>query len=223
MYALKGQFCDFDSNFSLSQADSIDFMFNQPVLLESDVKDLIGSGPSEITATEGGFVHRYIIEQVQVEKHPTPLLDLELRYQVHAGKVRLQSVRVPNGIPGFETTHSFASPEAIASTAGKVCSAGLKLGLPSLEDDIDAGLLETLPSRKQLLTAIGPPTLESDKEHALVYEYQVRGTQIEAPPMRFVVWYNADGSKPLRAESRYRGFRSQLNFEEGKIRYSYGA
>lgn len=217
---VRNQFCDFDSNFSYSIEQPMEFVFRQPVLLDSDVRLFLGTQPTEIVSTENGEVHRYVIDKVRLDETFEEAFAVDLHYRKQRDNLRLQAVALAQGLDNFDWFNTKPELEEIAETAARICASGMTLGLLSREEDIDPRYLQALPTRRELLSLLGEPTFESEQENALIYEYRLRGASQDPVAARLVVWFDEAGVRPLQLVSRYRGMQSRADLIAGKVRYS---
>jgi hypothetical protein len=74
-------------------------------------------------------------------------------------------------------------------------------------------LLEDLPSRSEVLDALGPPTEVLSDNDALVYEYRLSGREEPRHVARLVVQFDPEGVRPLQVESAYGRYRSVTDLE----------
>jgi hypothetical protein len=174
-----------------------------------------------VLTTKDGQVHRYQIEKISQSGAESEIMSVDLSYKTKRGKLRLQSVSLPQEIAGFEGAAAFGDPKMMAMAADDICNAGVSLSLFSGEEDINPAQLEHLPSRAEVFAMMGAPSVLSAERGALVYEYRVLGAASEEPSIRMTLWFDEAGTKPLRIETRYREIYSMADFERGKLRYSY--
>ena len=102
--------------------------------------------------------------------------------------------------------------------AREVCNTSLFALLPGRKVPLDPDLLEDLPSRVEVLDALGPPTEVLSDTDALVYEYQLSGSEEPRHVARLVVQFDAEGVRPLQVESAYGRYRSVTDLEAATTR-----
>jgi hypothetical protein len=221
MYEVKQQFCDFDGNFSYSLGTQPEFVFHRPLILAKDVKTILGYDPTTVFADGNSVVHRYVIEKVTLDAIPGETYTFDLKYQADGKKKRLQSIQLPPELAAVDY-EAFSDPIAVSQAANEVCGASIASLFQSMEEDIDPRHLQNLPDRHELVSTLGAPTRESEEERALIYEYRISGDSAQENVLNMVVWFDEEGIKPVRMESRHRQMLSEANFEQGKIRFAYG-
>ena len=219
--ALKGQFCDFDNNFSYAIGERPYFAFEKPVLVESDIDTIIGYEPTEFIQQGDEQVHRYVIEKFSLENTEQQRYVLDLRYRYFDGAERLSSIHLPGGMGFAEELDLAMDPAEIAQAAQEICDAKIKFRLGPSEEDIEPERLARLPDKGEILAMMGSPSWESDEENALIYEYRFLGEQENDNPIKMVIWFDEKSALPTRMATHYRFMRSEADFERGKIRYSY--
>lgn len=217
---VKEQFCDFDSNFSYNLLGEPEVVFVNPVLLESDLEWVIGYEPTTISHREDGIVHSYIFDKVHETEEQSADFRFDLHYQLAGGKTLLKSIQFPGELTALEQFQAIDHAAEIAASADKICKLQFGFAMPSLEEDIDPAVLETLPSREELIVLLGLPSAELE-EGGLVYEYKVRGQVQREPALRMVVWYDESGMRPSHMEMRYRFMGSKADFVAGKVHHFY--
>ncbi|MEH6588942.1 MAG: hypothetical protein V7746_01730 [Halioglobus sp.] len=218
----KGQFCDFDNNFSYSLGEQPSLVWSSPVLRDSDVEGIIGYRPTKVIATENGLTHRYVVEKFTLDDAPAERMTFEINYQVSDDIARLQSIVFPSEMSRGNYIERFSDPTAIAASAAEICSSSFEFSMRPFEQDIDPKLLADLPDKEDILAMMGAPSWQSEDEHALIYEYHVLGQKPHSDPVRMVVWFDEADVMPVRMETRYRFMRSRADLREGKVRMSYG-
>jgi hypothetical protein len=222
MYEVKQQFCDFEENFDYTLGDRPEFTFINPVIRETDIHKLVGYQPTEISAEGDWMSHRYIVEKLTLDDSLGETFAVNLRYQLIDGKARLQNVQLPSGMERFGDGAELINEAAIAQSAADICNTAITLSLRSAEEDIDPEQLDNLPSRSEVIAMMGQPSWYAEEEGALIYEYYLQGADQGEAAMRMVVWYDDDGVKPLRMETRYREMLTLADFQRGKVKFSYG-
>ena len=218
---LKEQFCDFDNNFSYAIGERPYFAFERPVLVESDIDNIVGYEPTELIQDGDEQVHRYVIEKFTLENSEQQRYVLDLRYRKYDGAERLSSIHLPGGMGFAEELELALDPVEIAAAAQEICDARVKFRLGPSEEDIEPERLAKLPLRDDILAMMGPPSWESDEENALIYEYRFLGDQENDNPLKMVIWFDESNTLPTKMETHYRFLRSEADFEQGKIRYTY--
>jgi hypothetical protein len=221
MYAVKQQFCDFDGNFSYSLGTQPEFVFHRPVILAKDVKTILGYEPTSVFAEGSSVVHRYVIEKVTLDAIQGETYTFDLKYEADGKKKRLQSIQLPTELAAVDY-EAFSDPKAMTEAANEVCGASVASLFQSMEQDIDPRHLQNLPDQLELVSTLGAPSWESEEERAFIYEYQMSGENSPEPVLHMVIWFDEEGIKPVRMESRHRQMLSEANFEQGKVKFTYG-
>jgi hypothetical protein len=102
--------------------------------------------------------------------------------------------------------------------AHEACNTSLVALLPGRKLPLDPGLLEDLPSRSEVVDALGPPTEVLRDKDALVYEYRLSGSEEPRHVARLVVQFDPGGVRPLQVESAYGRYRSVTDLEAASTR-----
>jgi hypothetical protein len=217
---IKEQFCDFDSNFNLQFDNSVDFRFNHPVLLDSDILWLSGASPTEIVQSEDELLMIFLIEKVMPasvqENDSGQNFRIDLNFDHFDEEYKLRQVRMDPKLKELINPELF-DEEYISSMVRNVCDTGLNFAFTSMEMDISEQELNMLPDRQEILRLLGPPLEKVDQDTGLVYEYRVKGEQTDPNIARFTVWFDETGMKPVRVESRYFRYQTRADFLEKKM------
>jgi hypothetical protein len=221
MYEVKQQFCDFDGNFSYSLGSQPAFVFHRPVILAKDVKTILGYEPTTVFTEGNSVVHRYVIEKVTQDAMPGETYTFDLNYEADEKIERLQSIQFPTELAAVDY-EAFNDSKALTEAANEVCGASVASLFQSMEEDIDPRHLQNLPDRHELVSLLGAPSRESEEERAFIYEYRISGDSTQEAVLNMVVWFDEEGIKPVRMESRHRQMLSEANFEQGKVKFTYG-
>jgi len=215
--AVRDQFCDFDSNFSLQFSDSVVFDFHQPVLLDADVLWLAGADPTE--TIENGKTRRmiFVLEKDVDQPDPSTNLQIELGFELLDGKYRLAEVQFDPRL------NSIMNPEtldhaAITAASQSMCDTGRNGLSRQLEFDMSGQQLDTLPGRSEILEILGPPTDQDIVDDSFTYQYRLKGQQSDPVRARFTVWFDQTGNNMARMESHYSHFHTSTNFLEKVMR-----
>jgi hypothetical protein len=221
MYEVKQQFCDFDGNFSYSLGAQPEFVFHRPVILAKDVKTILGYEPTIVLADGNTVVHRYVVEKVTLDATGGETYTFDLKYQSDGKTERLQSIQLPTELAAVDY-EAINDPRSLTEAANEVCGASVASLFQSMEEDIDPRHLQNLPDRHELISTLGAPSRESEEDRALIYEYRISGDTTREAVLNMVVWFDEEGIKPVRMESRHRQMLSEANFEQGKVKFTYG-
>lgn len=221
MYEVKQQFCDFDGNFSYSLDAQPEFVFHRPVILAKDVKVILGYEPTRVFSDGSSVVHRYVVEKVTLDDMGGETYTFDLKYETDGKTKRLQSIQLPTELAAVDY-EAFNDPKALTEAANEVCGASVASLFQSIEEDIDPRHLQNLPDRHELVSTLGAPSRVSEEERAFIYEYRISGDSSREAVLNMVVWFDEEGIKPVRMESRHRQMVSEANFDQGKVKFTYG-
>ena len=217
---LKGQFCEFESNFSLQFDDSVDIYFNKPVLLDSDILWLSGAPPTKITKSADELTMTFVIEKVMSQPGYVPDPENDIQVDLHFGRFddgfKLKHVRMDPKLSVLMNP-DFLSEEVINSAARDVCDTGWSFASTTLEMDISEQELSLLPNREEILELLGAPFDQVDQDTGFVYQYRLKGEKRESEFARLVVWFDETGEKPVRMESDYSRYHTKADFIEKKV------
>jgi len=213
---VKNQFCEFDSNFTLSMDGGMEFLFHDPVLLDSDILWLSASEPSEIIR-EGDFMAmNWVIEKVRPVPDPASDVEIRLNFIRNEDRFKLAQVRFDEKLSAVTGAGSI-DPELMETAINNVCNAGLSLASTRMKMEISERDIERLPSREEMFEQFGDPTETIEPGQVYAYEYRVKPNpdmpqQKPGKTARVLVWFDPDGEKPIRMESHYSRYRTEADF-----------
>jgi hypothetical protein len=220
MVELKDQFCDFDSNFSLQFEDSMEFSFNQPMLLDTDILWLSGAPPTKTTKSADELTMTFVIEKVMSQPgylpDPADDIQVDLHFDRFDDGFKLRRVRMD---PKLTTLMNpdFFDKEVINSAAQEICDTGRSFASTKMEMDIPELELRMLPNRQEILELLGAPLEHIDQDTGFVYQYRLKGEKHQSEFARLVVWFDESGEKPVRMESNYSRYHTIADFIEKKL------
>ena len=208
---VRGQLCEFDSNFELRFSDEANFRFNHPVLLDKDIVWLAGASPTEMNHSRDGLSMVYVIEKIAPVAQPENDIRLELNFSRNGDEFKLMNMRFD---PKFNAilNPDVLDAEAISTAARTVCETGWNFASTSMEVDISDQDLESLPTRVEILEWLGTPSEQGQQDGSYTYVYRLKSDDPEPPIARITVWFDEAGEKPLRTDSRYSRFHTSTDF-----------
>jgi hypothetical protein len=213
---VQDQFCDFDSNFSLQFAESANFNFHNPVLLDKDILWIAGASPTHIEKNADDLSMLFVLEKAGPNPVAEDDIQVELKFDQIDEKYKLMNVRFD---PKLNTLiNPEMLDEATIDTATRnMCELGWSFASTKIVMDISDHNLDELPSRTEFLEWLGPP-LESDEESgSFTYEYLLKGEESDRMTARFTVWFDDSGDKPVRMDSEYSHFLTSTDFVKKKM------
>jgi hypothetical protein len=213
---VKEQFCDFDSNFSLEFADSADFNFHHPILLDRDILWIADAAPTELIETGDELLMVFVLEKTVPEPRPEDEIRVELSFDLLDGQYRLSGVQFDPMLNAI-INPEFLDATAIATATQTLCETGWSFASTGVEMDISGQDLDDLPGRTEILDWLGPPLERDEENDSLTYEYRLKGEQKEPVLARFTVWFDDSGEKPAQMESSYSRFRTQTDFVQKTV------
>lgn len=211
------QLCDFDANFSIQFANSAEFVFMQPVLLDSDVMWMADAEPTEIVTSGNEKLMIYVMEKAVESPDPAEDIRVSLKFERIDEKYKLAGVRFDPKLNAL-LNPEIMDPETIRFASQNMCNVGWNLGSRKIELDISGQDLDELPSREEILALAGEPLESNDTTGKLSYEYRLKGGHPNPPTARFTVWFDDSGQKPARMDSQYSHFYTSVDFVEKKMR-----
>ena len=213
---VKEQFCDFDSNFSLMFAGSADFSFHSPVLLDKDVRWIAGTSPTRMNKTGAEMSMVFILEKAGPDPRPEDEITLELKLHRIGDDYKLKKVRFDPKLNAMINA-DFLDEATLDSAARNLCESGWSLASRSMDIDISDRDLDELPHRTEILGWLGSPFEKDENENSLTYEYRLKNNDPDPKRVRFTIWFDSAGEKPLRMESQYSRYRSSADFVDKKM------
>ena len=214
---VKGQFCDFDSNFSLQFAQSAEFQFHQPVMLDKDILWLTASEPTETVVSGDEKQMVFVMEKSGTIPDPATDIRVELGFELLDEQYKLATIRFDPKLNAIMNP-SLVDQAAIDAGATMMCETGYSLASREVELDLAGQSFDALPNRQGILQLLGPP-LEMDlSSGSYTWEYHLKGSEDDPLNTRFTVWFDSSGQKMARMESRYSHFQTNTDFLQKKMR-----
>ena len=213
---VQDQMCDFDSNFSLQFADSANFNFHSPVLLDRDILWIAGASPTVMTSTEDELAMVFVLEK----SGPNPRSEDEIRVDLNFDRIddqyKLMNVRFD---PKFNAmiNPEFLDKAAIDTATQTMCELGWIFVSTKVEIDISDQDLDELPNRAEILDWLGPPLEADERNDSITYEYKLKGDEPDSMKARFTVWFDETGENPARMDSQYSHFQTSADFINKKM------
>ena len=213
---VKGQFCDFDSNFELVFAETADFNFNSPVLLDTDIEWIAGAPPTEFWQSEEGLSMVYVLEK----SGPETTVDDEIRVGLKFDRIddhyKLTNIRFDPKLNAM-INPDFLDEATIDTATRNMCELGWSMASTRVEMDIPVDNLDEMPSRMEILDLLGPPRETNTTDHSYTYEYHLKGHQPDPMKARFTVWFDDTSQQAVRIDSEYSHFRTSADFVKKKM------
>ncbi len=217
LLVVRSQMCTFDQTDRVSLFPALEMDVLEPVLLDEDIHWLWDAEPT--VQVDDGSVRRdrYVLQKLVVDEEGErrPMADeitIDFEYTLIDGQNLLSHVRTSDLPPGLGLGERFTA-EDMQDMAHEVCNASLFTLLSGRKVPLDPDLLKDLPSRAEVLDALGPPTEMPSGNDALIYEYRLSGSQEPRHVARLVVQFDPQGVQPLQVESAYGRYRSITNLE----------
>jgi hypothetical protein len=209
---VRGQVCAFEDHFDIDLAGSASIAFREPVLLENDVHWLAGAAPTREFKRNNGLTMVYEVEKVGAATGTAPEFWLALDFRPVDGLQRLERLRVDPALIAL-LGPELPDHAALAAAAREACDNTPALLSRTVELPITEEELELLPSRDELLAWLGEPLNLDTSTGRIDYAYRLKSRDEAPPTARMAIWYDAEGTRPLRMESEYSRFRSEADFE----------
>ena len=203
VYAFKHQFCDYERNFALSLDDEARLYMRKPVLYDSDVVWLVGAPPTHTYKRADVLKLIYVVEKDVVNSDSKYSIPVSLQFAQTGSRYRLQE-----GIIHQNLT-TILSPALIASTVLHTCQSRPDLLGRKVVVDLSAVDADELPTRADILDALGPPQDSLLAGRILKYRYRLQNVGPDADRTHIVAWFGPDGKSMERLHLRY--FRYELD------------
>jgi hypothetical protein len=210
---VKGQFCDFESNFAITTDGRTNFLIHDPVLLDKDIIWLAGASPSQVQAESGKLVMTYEIEKVLAQPNPAHDMEIQLYFESHDDDFKLARVQFDDRLSQLFGPGSM-DREMLNTAVQNVCEAGISMASTHLEQHITDQEYAMLPSREEMFEVFGEPSEVIEPGLVFAYEYRLKNQADSADRKlaRIEVWFDAPGEKPLRMESSYSRYQAKADF-----------
>jgi len=214
---VKGQFCDFDSNFNLRFTRSAAVDFLHPVMLDKDILWLTASEPTETVVSGDEKLMVFVMEKSGPAPDPADDIRVELRFDLLDDQYKLAQIRFDPKL------NAMINPEVMDQAtidrgSRLMCETGYSLASREVEIDLSEQSLDELPDRQEILELLGPPFELDALSDSFTYEYRLKGSDDDGLNTRFTVWFDDSGQKLARMESRYSHFHTTTDFQQKKMR-----
>ena len=222
LLAVRSQMCTFDEAYRVSLFPALEMDMLEPVLLDEDIHWLWDAEPTVYVDDGRERRDRYVLQKLETdgEGQRRPMaeeISIDFEYTLIEGQNLLSSVRTSD-LPAGLRVEDRITPADMQDMAHEVCNTSLAALLPGRKVPLDPGLLEDLPSRSEVVDALGPPTEVLRDKDALVYEYRLSGSEEPRHVARLVVQFDPGGVRPLQVESAYGRYRSVTDLEAATTR-----
>ncbi len=218
---VKAQTCDFDRNFTFVAGTAPSLTFHEPILLKSDIERLLDFEPLELTRVDTGMIQRYRIAQLSSDGQSQVEYDVTMTFVSSGTEWRLASVHLPRVVSRF------FEAQDVARAAQRACEAEWRWAGLGIVQALSPEDLELLPTRSDLITALGPPTAVGNRGGSLTWAFRplptAEQTQASAPatPLAQVTVHFDAEAQPERLWSSYRGLRAEADFQTLEARFSF--
>lgn len=210
VYAFKGQFCDYQANFTLLVADGVTLQIHQPVLLDSDVVWLLGAEPTTQSDSSQQLEMLYLVEKDLPLPNPEYALPLRLWFNDHHGDKLLSAGMIDKNLSAMIT------PGLIEETITHACDSETSMLKKNVEFDLSNLDRADIPTHGQILDALGPPQEMLRDGREIIYRFRLRGAGPEVEKSYARVWFEAGGNEVERVRFRYLRYELDADFVAGR-------
>ena len=213
---VRGQFCDFDSNFVVDFDGAASLVFAQPVLLSNDITWLLDAQPTFERRGNGRLEMSFVFEEALAFPDPARDVRVDMVFTGQEGNYRLESIHSDpslNAVLNEQTLNA----QALQRSAQNICETGWRFGSTEIEVDIQRPDPDALPDRREVVEWLGPPHDRLEDDTGWSYGYRLKGQTNPDLVFRVRLWFDDVTSKPVRVESRYARYRANANFETLKL------
>ena len=214
IYAFKHQFCDYDRNFALSIDQDARLYMHNPVLYDSDVVWLVGAPPTQSSGRGDILEMVYVVEKDERDADPKYSIPVSLRFAYSGSRYRLQEGVIHQNLT------TVLSPALIANTVQHTCQSRPNLLGRSVEVDLSEVDDNDLPTRSDILDALGPPRNSFAAGRVLKYSYRLQNAEPNSDRTHAVVWFGPDGNRIERLRLSYFRYELDADFVRKRARIS---
>ena len=216
---VKQQFCDFESNFALRFDDVTELQIQHPVLRDTDILWISDAEPTRISELNEELVMTWEIEKVMKIPEPENDIAIDLYFEQSDGKYKLRRVQMDPVLREMTDSETM-NQELIEKMASNVCDTGWSFSARDVEYELSEQEIALLPSRSEIVKALGEPTEYLESESAYVYEFRPKNGNPDPNIARMVIWFDEATDLPVKMESGYSRFATRANFIERKMVFS---
>jgi hypothetical protein len=216
---VKQQFCDFESNFALRFEDVTELQIQHPVLRDTDILWIFDAEPTRISELNEQLVMTWEIEKVMEIPEPENDFAIDLYFEHSDDQYKLGRIQMDPILREMMDSETM-NQELIEKMALNVCDTGWSFSARDLEYELSEQEIELLPSRSEILEALGEPTEYLETESAYVYEFRPKNGNPEPNVARIVIWFDDVADLPVKMESSYSRFATRADFVERKMVFS---
>ncbi len=216
------QMCNFDEHVSIEINQDISVALRKPVLLESDVYQLLDAMPTSRVASEEVIIGTYQFEQVQTGsdglKIPTGQ-ELEIQFLfVPSEKGPMLSGMQSSAIPPEILEYLLPIVADSADIAQQVCDTSVNPFGTSVTLEIDHNTPDSLPPRQLVIAWLGPPSKSSENATELIYEFRLKGNPDEPQVAWLDLGYDQDGRMLSAIEASFTHYHASVDVPAGTLR-----
>ena len=205
----KTQLCDYPNNFDLRIDEVVQVSMHNPVLLDTDVVFIAGAEPFEQNKADDTLEMHYVIEKQQIHTDPSSDIPIHLRFRRLDGKYRLEKGQVNKDL------RALLNPAIVEYYLSNSCAIQPNLWRRSVEIDLSGLDKSKLPTRNNILEALGPPLTTSSDSH-IVYEFRLKGADPDTSTSRTAIWFDPTDDQVLRVSTRYMYYEVEADFVAAK-------
>jgi hypothetical protein len=209
---VRAQVCDFEQHFDIDLEHSASIRFREPVLSAGDIRWLTGTSPTRVQESATGVSMIYEIEKVGTPAGAPADFWVALDFGHTEDGQRLERLRFDPALLALLDKEP-PDPETLAAVARNACDSPPSLWARSFELRLTEENLDALPSRDELRSRLGAPSVEDAASGLVEYAYRFRSPDPEPAIARTAIWYDASGTRPLRMESEYSRYSGAADFE----------
>jgi len=208
LVSLRSQACALDDNFGIEFDQDIAIEFYNPVLLENDMRLILGASPTTVLSSETGSTMRYLFQRVPGETGNGGVsslneLNLDFDFTLVGEELRLSKISsndLPAELLSMVPTISVSQLDEIGDFA---CQFDVNPFTRSMKLPLDPTWFNELPARDELIALFGAPNSTLDDGNGLIYKFSLEGSDVESHTATLVIRYDEIGEKPLTVEAGF--------------------
>jgi hypothetical protein len=222
LLSAREQMCEFDDYVSMQIAQGVVVSLHTPVLLESDVYQLLDALPTSRTDSEDGIVASYIFEQVHVDTDGLIIstgeeIEFQLFFVASDKGPLLSGMRSPE-IPAELLEYVLPMVAASNEFAQQACHVPVNPLSASVMVEINREMLELLPTRSTAVSWLKPSSESEGNNDDLVYEFRLRGEPGDERVARLDIDYDQAGEAPTAIEASFTRYQAHVDVPNGTMR-----